>query len=358
MNFDFSDDIKAMASEVRKALQEQCPMDEVRRCLEDGALKAGGLMSRPTWQALADMGVLGATVPERWGGSGLGLLELAACAEEIGYACAPIPTLSSVYLATEALMALGTDEQRERWLPPLASGAAVATVHFDSVAPGCRSITTSLKPVASGACADLMLVLGADGQGACIDLEHPGVVRRALRVIDPGYPLAELVLTGVPCEPMSYSPERLSALRNKAIVLLAFEQLGGATRALELARNYTMQRITFGRTVASYQAVKHLLADVWAKNELARGHAYYGAWAAHNGHSALPLAAACARVAASEAFEFAAQEGLQLHGGIGFTWEGDAHPLYKRARSSALALGSVHQWKREITAMLAERRKA
>lgn len=357
MNFDFSDDIKAMASEVRRALERHCPMDEVRRCLEDGTLKPGGQMSKPTWHALADMGVLGAAVPEQWGGSGLSLLELAACAEEIGRACAPVPTLSSVYLATEALMAIGTDELRGRWLPELTSGTSVGTVLFGQVEPGCRSINAHLSPVAAGGSADLLLILGFDGHGACIDLRHPGVSRNPLSVIDPGYPLTELSLSHVPCEPLTFCKGSLQSVFDTAVVLLAFEQLGGASRALDMARAYTMQRKTFGRTVASYQAVKHLLADVWAKIELARGHVYCGAWAAHAGDSSLPLAAACARVAASEAFEFAAQEGLHLHGGLGFTWEGDAHPLYKRARSSALALEPIPVWKRRITEMLAERMK-
>jgi alkylation response protein AidB-like acyl-CoA dehydrogenase len=120
-----------------------------------------------------------------------------------------------------------------------------------------------------------------------------------------------------------------------------------------MARSYTLQRRTFGRTVASYQAVKHRLADVWVKIEIARGHAYHAAWAMEKSPHTLPLAAAGARLAASTAFEFAAQENLQLHGGIGVTWEADCHPLYKRARSTALALGEPALWRRRLVEQIA-----
>jgi acyl-CoA dehydrogenase len=152
---------------------------------------------------------------------------------------------------------------------------------------------------------------------------------------------------------MQAGPAAARALRDRAAVLLAFDQLGAAERALEMARGYVMQRRTFGRIVASYQAVKHRLADVWVRNQLARSHAYHGAWALAHAPHRLPLAAAGARVAAREALEFAAQENLQLHGGIGFTWEADCHPLYKRARSTALALGPAGAWKRRIAGELA-----
>lgn len=358
MNFDFSDDIKAMAAEVRRALARTCDMTEVRRCLEDGMFQAGGLTSQSTWTVLAEMGVLGARIPERWGGAGLGLLELAACAEELGRVCAPVPSLPSLYLATEALLACGTDAQCARWLPALARGEAVGTVCFASVEPGGGSLSARLGPVAGAGGADFLIVLSPDDRAVFIDLQQPGVSRRPLRMLDPGAPMADVTLEAVEGEPLHARSGTAQALRNRAAVLLAFEQLGGASRALDMARDYTLQRKTFGRTVASYQAVKHLLADIWVKNEIARGHAYHGAWAAQTDDAVLPLAAACARVAASEAFEFAAQEALQLHGGIGFTWEADIHPLYKRSRSTALALGPVRDWKRRITALLTQQHTA
>ena len=349
MNFDLSDDCKAMAGEVRRVLERCCTMDEVRRCL------AQGQPSERTWQALAELGVLGAAIPERWGGSGLGEIELAACAEQIGHACAPVPTLASLYLATPALLQLGDDGLRARWLPLLARGGAVGSVAFgDLVVDAAGRASAELRLVPGGGRADVLIVLDDGAGGWCVDLHQDGVSRREHAVLDPGYPLADLRLVQVAAQRLHAGPGCATALRDHAAVLLAFEQLGGAERALAMARSHTLMRRTFGRTVASYQAVKHLLADVWCRIELARGHAYHGAWAVAQRHAQLPLAAAGARVAASEAFEFAAQENLQLHGGIGFTWEADCHPLYKRARSTSLALGSVRAWKRRLVEQLRE----
>lgn len=349
MNFDLSDDCKAMAGEVRRVLERCCTMDEVRRCL------ATGRPSERTWRVLAELGVLGAAIPECWGGSGLGELALAACAESIGHACAPVPTLGSLYLATPALLQLGDDDLRARWLPRLARGEVIGSVAFgDLVVDDAGRASGELRLVPGGGQADVLVLLGEGAGGWCVDLRQRGVSRREHAVLDPGYPLADLHLVGVAAHRLSAEPGSASALRDQAAVLLAFEQLGGAERALGMARSHTLTRRTFGRTVASYQAVKHLLADVWCRIEIARGHAYHGAWALAHRRAQLPLAAAGARVAASEAFEFAAQENLQLHGGMGFTWEADCHPLYKRARSTALALGPVRDWKRSLIERLRE----
>ena len=349
MNFDLSPECKAMAEQVRRALAGVCPMEEVRLSLERGAHSAG------TWHALAEIGVIGAAVPERWGGCGLGDLELAACAQEIGRACAPVPMLASVYLATEALVQAGTDSQRARWLPELAAGRAIGTLAID--ARGCSlddgRITGSLQAVPAGLEADFV-VLCIDAAAVLVELDSPQVGRRALRVLDPGSPMARLSFDHARAELLAGGPaaaEWMPRLIDRAAALLAFEQLGGAQRALEMACAYVKQRRTFGRQVASYQAVKHRLADVWVKNEISRGHAYRAAWALQANPAELPLAAAGARVACGEAFEFAAQENLQLHGGIGFTWEADCHPLYKRARSSSLVLGPTLQWKQRLAAL-------
>lgn len=351
MNFDLSDDSKAMAEATARALARCCPMDEVRRCLQTPT----GEPSRATWQALAELGVVGARVPEALGGSGLGVLDLAACAEQIGRACAPVPMLGSAYLATEALLAWGSARQRARWLPALARGRVTASVGFAPLRPEQGRVGGRIGRVPGGAECGLLVVLHDAGGGACIELDQPGVWRRPLPVLDPGLPLMDIELIDAAAESLDAPPGAATRLREGAAVLLAFEQLGGAERALEMACGYARQRRTFGRPVASYQAIKHLLADVWAANQIARGHAYHAAWALDRGDAVLPLAAAGARVAASEAYEFAARENLQVHGGLGFTWEADCHPFYKRARSTALVLGPVREWKRRITAQLLTR---
>lgn len=347
MNFDFSDDIRAMAAEVRRAMERHCAMNEVRRCL------AAGQHSVTVWRALGELGVLGAAVPEQWGGGGLGVLELAACAEEVGRACAPVPMLPSVFLATEALLLAGTESQKARWLPELATGRAVGTVVFAAVSADGGHATGRIAQVPAGHAASVLIAIGDEGCGTCIVLDEQRVRRHPLTVLDPGYPMADLELDRAAAEPMRAGPGSGTLLRDRAAALLAFDQLGAAERALDMARNYVMHRRSFGRIVASYQAVKHRLADVWARNQLARSHAYHGAWALARAPQRLALAAAGARVAATEALEFAAQENVQLHGGIGFTWEADCHPLYKRARSTALALEPIGTWKRRIARELA-----
>lgn len=347
MNFDFSDDIRAMAAEVRRAMGRHCPMNEVRGCL------AAGQHSAPVWRALGELGVLGAAVPEEWGGGGLGVLELAACAEEVGRACAPVPMLPSVFLATEALLLAGTDAQKARWLPELAAGRAIGTVVFSPMRVEATHATGRIAQVPAGHAANVLIAIGDDGSGTCVALQPGRVQRHRLDVLDPGYPMADLELDRAAAEPMRAVPGIDTKLRDRAAALLAFDQLGAAERCLEMARDYVMHRRSFGRVVASYQAVKHRLADVWARNQLARSHAYHGAWALARAPQRLALAAAGARVAATQALEFAAQENLQLHGGIGFTWEADCHPLYKRARSTALALGPIGTWKRRIARELA-----
>jgi alkylation response protein AidB-like acyl-CoA dehydrogenase len=149
----------------------------------------------------------------------------------------------------------------------------------------------------------------------------------------------------------------LEAIMDRAAVLLAFEQLGGADRSLEMARTYALQRHAFGRAIGSYQAIKHKLAEMYVKNELARSNAYYGAWALESSTADLPLAASAARVAASEAFWFAAKENLQTHGGMGFTWEVDCHLYYRRSRQLALVAGAPKLWKERLVSQL-ERRNA
>ena len=350
MNFEFPEDCTAIAAELRRVLAKACPMDEVRRCLDQRC------PSSTAWLALADLGVLGATVPERWGGSGLTPLQLSACAEEIGRACAPVPTLASTYLATEALLMGGSDALREQWLPGLAQGKVVGSVALTAgkLRWSAGKVTGRLERVPAGAAA-AFVITACDGVLLCIDLATPAVTQRELRVLDPGAPLADIDLDGVAAAVLG-DAQSLDTLIDRAAAFLAFEQLGGADRALEMARDHAMQRRTFGRVVASYQAIKHKLADMWVMNELARGHAYHAAWALAHSPPSLPLAAAGARVAASAAFELASHENLQVHGGVGYTWEADCHPFYKRSLSTSLALGAPQFWKRRIVKCLAAAR--
>ncbi|HEY5009235.1 MAG TPA: acyl-CoA dehydrogenase family protein, partial [Caulobacteraceae bacterium] len=193
-----------------------------------------------------------------------------------------------------------------------------------------------------------------------VDLNGAGVERQTLKTLDPTRGVAKLTFSGASAERLGPAGEGAAlaeAVMDRAAVLLAFEQLGGADRSLEMAKAYALERYAFGRQIGSYQAIKHKLADIYVKNELARSNAYYGAWALNAGAAELPVAASAARVAASEAFWFASKENIQTHGGMGFTWEVDAHLYYRRSRQLALVAGAPAVWKERLVSQL-ERRNA
>ncbi len=370
MDFDFTDDQKFLKAEARKFLESRCPVSVVRAVLNDAtrSFDAG------LWKAVAEQGWLGAAIPEEFGGLGLGGIELCAIAEELGRALAPIPFSSTVYFLAEALLLAGSHEQKQTWLPKIASGEIIGC--FASVErPGVLTeaqvqakvsggrLSGVKIPVTDGDVADLAVVLAKDAGRTglyLVDLRGDGVVRETLETLDPTRGVARLTFSGAAAEPLGESEEGMAlaeAVLNRAAVLLAFEQVGGADRALEMAKAYALERYAFGRPIGSYQAIKHKLADTYIKNELARSNAYYGAWALGSGAAELPIAAAAARVSACEAYWFAAKENLQTHGGMGFTWEVDCHLFYRRAQQLGLVAGGAKAWKERLVSQL-ERRNA
>ena len=361
MNFDFSEDLNMLRDEARKFLAERCPTKTVRRILEGHAP-----YDRELWQQVAQMGWLGAAVPESYGGAGLGHEGLCVLAEELGRAIAPIPFASSVYLATEAILAHGSDAQKQKYLPKLAAGELIGAFAIGEGADNPRpeavaarlqggSVNGSKWPVADGGIADFAVVVAKDDTGsprlAIVDLAGKGVSRQALKTIDPTRDQARLDFDGAPAELLGNGGEgwpSVQSLLDRAAVLVAFEQVGGAQACLEMATAYAKDRVAFGRPIGSFQAIKHKLADVYIATELARSNAYYGAWALSTDAPELPLAAAAARVAATEAYHLASKENIQTHGGMGFTWELDCHLFYRRAKMLALALGSARHWKNRL----------
>jgi acyl-CoA dehydrogenase len=365
VNFDFSPDQKALREQARKFLGEHASSTRVRRILEGAAPYDAEL-----WRGMGEMGWMGTAIPEPLGGAGFGHLELCVIAEELGRSLAPTPFASTIYLAAEALLLAGSDAQRKRWLPRIAQGEAIGCL---ALAEGPRVATpanlatradgarlTGVKvPVADGDVADFAVVLasqGADRAGLfLVDLKGPGVTRAAIATVDPTRSHARIALDGAPGEPLGAAGQGwplAERLLDRAAVLVAFEQIGGAQAALEMAREYALGRFAFGRQIASFQAIKHKLADMYVGVELARSNAYYGAWALTKDAPELPVAAAAARVAASEAYYQAAKENIQIHGGMGFTWEFDCHLHYRRAKLTGLMLGSARRWKDLLVARL------
>lgn len=351
MDLDFSDEQKQLRDQVQRLLAEHVTPDLLRRLITEESGFDPGL-----WAQVAEMGLLGAAIPEEYGGVGLGPRDLCVVAEEMGRAVAPIPFFSSVCLAAEAILLAGTEAQKQTWLPKLASGEAIGTLAWAEGLGAADSgvaaklaggrLTGSKAPVPDGALAHVAVVVCAGPKLALVDLSGPGVAREPLKGFDQLRHHARLTFSDTPAEAMdgADAAETLRRLYDRAAIFAAFEQVGAAESAMFMARDYTLQRYTFGRQLASYQAVKHNLANILVMVELARSNAMYAAAALEADASDLPAAAAAARIGATRAYEVAARENLQLHGGIGFTWEANCHFHYRRARLLALNLGSSEVW--------------
>jgi alkylation response protein AidB-like acyl-CoA dehydrogenase len=366
MNFDFSDDQKLLKEQVRKFLADKCPTKVVRRVLDGQEAYADEV-----WKGLVELGVPATGIPEAYGGLGLSPLELCVIAEEIGRAAAPVPFDSSVVLATEAIKLAGSEAQKKKWLPLLAEGKAVGTLAVSEGAqpPKPRNIATTFGggflngrkvPVADGDAATFAIVLAKNGL-AIVDLNQKGVAKKRVETIYPARKHAELTFDGASAELLGAEGDGwnlLERLYDAAAVYFAFAQVGGAEAAMWMARDYALQRQAFGRAIGSYQAIKHKLADCYVKLELARSNAYYGAMMLTDGGADLPLAAAAARIAATDAYDFASKENIQTHGGIGFTWEADTQFHYRRARVMALSLGGPMAWKDKLVTRLEQKNAA
>lgn len=360
MNFDFSEEQEEIRRQAKRFLAE-C-REQLRSVLESDVSHDAG-----AWQTVVDMGWPAAAIAEEYGGLGLGYLELCVLAEEFGAALIPVPFVSSVLQATEAIKLANDEQQSAEWLPGLASGVTIATLAFAeglagrswSDRPLARVENGRLHgcktPVADGLAADVAVVSAVsaeDGEGFgwwLVPLEQAGVTRQAEDAVDRVRKHATLQFDGAEAIRLGRpgaGREMAARLMDIAAVLTAFEQLGGAEAALAMAIDYSKTRQAFGRTIGSYQALKHKMADIYVKNQLARSHAYFGAWALTHGAPELPLAAAGARLAASDAFNFAAEENVEIHGGIGFTWESDCQLLYRRARLLAVSVGGRQRWSR------------
>ena len=354
MNFDFSDDQKFLRDEARKFLEAQCTMAQVREVLDDDSKSHND----GVWKKIVDMGWLGAAIPEEYGGLGLGMLELCVIAEELGRTLAPVPFGSSAYFFAEALKLAGSEEQKKALLPKVAEGPGEIAAGTIATRLNAGTISGKKIPVTDGDIATHAIVLVKDGSSASlviVDLNQSGVTRKSIKTLEPTRSHATISFDDASAELLGEAGNGmplLDQINDRAAVLLAFEQLGGASRCLEMANAYAKERVAFGRAIGGNQAIKHKLADMYVKNEVARSNAYYGAWALSSNAAELPEAAAAARVAASEAFWFASKENIQTHGGMGFTWEVDCHLFYRRAKLLAVQAGSPAVWKEKLVSAL------
>jgi len=360
MNFDFSEEQQFIRDQARNFLAQESTPEVVRAALEDEAPYVETL-----WQNIVELGWTAMAIPEEHGGLGLGYLELCVIAEELGRALAPVPFASSVYLATEAVRSWGTAEQQAELLPKLAAGEIIGTL-ADCEGAGNASVALTVTdgrlsgeklPVPDGLAAGFAVVSARDDAGTMglyiADLTDTSVTREAVNSLDPSRPQARIRFESTPVAALGAADESaLATLKDRAAVLLAFEAIGGCQAAMDAGMAYTKERYAFGRPVASFQAIKHKFADMFVALELARANAYYGAWALSVDAPDLPLAAATARVSATDAYWLISKENLQAQGGMGFTWEFDCHLYYRRAQGLSSVIGTLPEWKDKLATRL------
>jgi len=361
MNFDFSPEQEEFRDQLRRFLQKADGLGQARSVLDNKVHNYSALI----WHGLADLSVQAIAIPEEHSGLGLGALELCVAAEELGRALAPVPFLSSICVCAESIRLFGSEKQQSKWLPGLASGSIIGTWAFaDDTRDDTRfqsgTLSGTKAPVVDGMIARLSVVVTKDAAGAPMltlcDLAQSRVERRPVKTVDPTRPAARVKFDGAAAELLpKCEGGGWQKLSDRAAVLLAFEQLGSAESSLAMASAYARERGAFGRKISSFQAIKHKLAEMYTKIQLARCHCYYGAWAISTDAAETPVAAAAARCSAIDALDFAAQENIQVHGGIGVTWESNCHLFYRRARLNALLLGSRYEWQDRLVASLERR---
>jgi alkylation response protein AidB-like acyl-CoA dehydrogenase len=356
MNFAFSEEQEELRKSVRRFLEDKSPETEVRRLMEttDGYDPA-------VWSQMAEqLGLQSLIIPEQFGGSGFSYVELIVVLEEMGAALLCAPFFSTVALATNALLTSGDQSAQEYLLPGIASGETIATLAFteDSGRWDTDGVTLEAQKtddgwalrghksyVIDGHVAGLVLVVGRTAAGLSlfgVKGDADGLTRTALPTMDQTRKQARLEFSDTPAWLIGTeggAAEGLTKTLDLAAVALAAEQVGGAQRCLDSAVEYAKTRIQFGRPIGSFQAIKHKCADMLLEVESAKSAAYYAGWAAAEDSDELPVVASLAKSYCSEAYFHAAAENIQIHGGIGFTWEHPAHLYFKRAKSSELMLG-------------------
>ncbi len=360
VNFDLSDDAKALGEQARRFLSERAGPAAARRQMDGGAAYDEAL-----WREIVALGWTAARVPEAQGGLGMSAEEACILAEEVGRSLAPVPFLSTL-AATEALT-LGGDG---KWLPGIADGSVVATVGWaeggsDNPAVARTRLEggrlTGVKlPVADLAAAQVAIVTASTADGPAlfaVDLSGAGVTVEDAPTMDLMRRHGRLVLEGAAAEPLG-DAATFARWLDRAAVLSAWEAIGTASAAMEMAVAYAKERVAFGQAIGRYQGIKHKCADMYVKLELARAHAMHATWAMASDAPELAQSAAAARVASLDALRFAAEENVQVHGGIGFTWESDCQFHYRRNRQIAFALGSRAWWADRLVRSLERRNRS
>jgi len=362
VNFAFSEEQEELRRAVRQFLESKSPESEVRRLMEttEGYDPA-------VWKQMGqELMLQGLAIPEEYGGQGFTFIELGIVLEEMGRVLLCAPYFSSVVLAAGAILAAGTDEEKKALLPGIASGDTIAALAFTEPSGKWDAAGITMEAhenvggefklsgekmfVIDGFTADTIVVVarlegttGTDGiMFFTVAGDAEGLTRTPLQTMDTTRKQAKLEFDNVVASPLGSTQDGFAAfskLLDQAAVALSNEMMGGAQKVLEMSVEYAKVRVQFGRPIGSFQAIKHKCADMLLEVESGKSAAYYASWAAAEDNDELPSVASLAKAYCSEAYFHAAAENIQIHGGIGFTWEHPAHLYFKRAKSSEIYLG-------------------
>jgi alkylation response protein AidB-like acyl-CoA dehydrogenase len=376
MDIGFTAEQELLRESARRFLESECTTQFVRQRMAEPEAVTGEF-----WAKLAEQGWLGIVYPEEYGGSGLGVVDLVVLMEEMGRAVMPGPFLSTVLLGGAAIAAAGTPAQRQRWLPRIMAGRAKAalawtepTLRWDAAGitlmahevSGGFSLSGNKLFVGDAHLADVIVIAARTRDGSTMEdgislflvpKETAGLAIAVLPTIDETRKLSEVKLDNVVLPIAALLGEihqgwpPLSRVIARATVALAAEMCGGAQQVLDMTVAYAKIRIAFGKPIGSYQGVKHQAADMLVALENSKSLTYYAAWAMDQNLDEAPLAVSMAKAAASDMYRKIAGTGIQLHGGIGMTWEHDLQLYFKRAKASEVAFGDA-TWHRERVAQL------
>ena len=368
MDFGFSEEQELLRKSAADFLAKECPMSYVRQMMEDDRGYSDEL-----WNKMAELGWTGLIYPEEYGGAGLSIVDLVVVLEEMGKASVPGPFFSSTCLGGLVILEAGNDAQKQKYLPDIAAGKTKATLAFleenarwDEKGINIKarkgkknyslSGVTLFVPDAHTADVIVCAVRTADGLSLfVVDRQQAGVNTRLLKTMDQTRKLCEVTFDKVQVTPdavlgaAGQASEPLRRIIDRSKVALCAEMCGGAQKVLDMTVEYAKIREQFGRPIGSFQAIQHKCANMLVQVESAKSATYYAAWAVSNNIPEAPLAAAMAKAYCSDAFRQVTAEGIQVHGGIGFTWEHDMHIYFKRAKGSEVTFGDA-TWNRELVA--------
>jgi len=352
MEFDLDDDQRALRDAARAFLEREAPISYARAMMDDERGFRADL-----WRKMADLGWMALPFPEDAGGVGQGFVALAILLAEMGRVVLPGPYFSSVVPAGHAILEAGSEAQRKDLLPALCAGELIAALSPDPSTVTARGdrLEGEARFVLDGATAQRLVVAATTDAGPALFLAEPGAIT-SVWSMDTTRRVTHVRFDDAPAERLGESDTRsLQRVLDRACVGLAAEMLGGAERVLEMSVEYAKQRVQFERPIGSFQAMKHRMADMHSDVESLRNAVYYAAWTIERDHPDSSLAASVAKAYASDAYRRVASSGIQVHGGIGFTWEHDMQLYFKRAKASEVAFGSA-DFHRERMAGLLETR--